>query len=616
MVVAQSEEEATRVASLQALGRIGEAEATLFLIQQAMASSGREQEAARHALSRLRGADPVILEALEAGNPALRPELLNTVIARRISEAAPLLLDQFVEADMSQRGELLQALAEVADPEHLDMIIPLLLAVDEPAESEQVMGVVATVAERSESAETSIASISAALQEETEPAAKRNLYAALGKIADPLALPLLEQGLEDADARQTVVEALGAWPNDAPMPLLRAAMERFAGSEEGARALAGYVRLAGLDKERTPEATVGLYKEAMAFAETPEDKQLVIAAIGTTGNASALPALYDALISDNPEVALAAVRALGAWPDASPMTRLELLAKDGPDALKLEALRGYLRLVGINHEIGGEEAAARFREALSLAPNPAEKKRIMSGLANADTLGALLVVSEYLDDPELKSEAQVAVIKIAANIVGSHPGQVRDVLDKVETVAESDFIRGEINKVREQIARFEDYITAWEAAGTYTLDDADLKALFDAEFPPEQQDADIHWRPIPVGTNNGMPFLIELDKAFGGNNRVAYLRTNVWSDAARDVLLEVGTDDGVKIWLNGELVHAHHATRPVAPAQDTAEAALQEGWNAVLMKVTQGGGEWSACLRFRTPDGGPIEGLRASTTPN
>ena len=201
-------------------------------------------------------------------------------------------------------------------------------------------------------------------------------------------------------------------------------------------------------------------------------------------------------------------------------------------------------------------------------------------------------------------------------MVGSHPGQVRDILDKVEAVAESDFIRGEINKVREQIARFEDYITAWEAAGPYTLDNADLKDLFDAEFPPEQQDADIHWRSIPIGTNTRMPFLIELDKFFGGDNRVAYLRTNVWSDAAKDALLEVGSDDGVKVWINGELVHAHHATRPVAPAQDTVETALQEGWNAVLMKVTQGGGEWKACLRFRTPDGGPIEGLRASTTPN
>ena len=40
-------------------------------------------------------------------------------------------------------------------------------------------------------------------------------------------------------------------------------------------------------------------------------------------------------------------------------------------------------------------------------PSTEVKKRIMSGLANADTLGALLVVAEYLDDPELKNEAQV-----------------------------------------------------------------------------------------------------------------------------------------------------------------------------------------------------------------
>ena len=112
-----------------------------------------------------------------------------------------------------------------------------------------------------------------------------------------------------------------------------------------------------------------------------------------------------------------------------------------------------------------------------------------------------------------------------------------------------------------------------------------------------------------------MPYLVELNKVLDGDNRVAYLRTNVWSPAACDALLEIGSDDGNKVWLNDELVNAVNAVRPVAPAQDTAKIQLKEGWNTLLVKVTQGGGEWSLCLRIRAADGNPLNGLRTSIRP-
>ncbi len=70
---------------------------------------------------------------------------------------------------------------------------------------------------------------------------------------------------------------------------------------------------------------------------------------------------------------------------------------------------------------------------------------------------------------------------------------------------------------------------------------------------------------MPVGTNADQPWLIELDKveALAGDNRVAYLRTKVWSPKEQKARLELGSDDGVKVWLNGQLVHANNAVRPV-----------------------------------------------------
>ncbi len=117
---------------------------------------------------------------------------------------------------------------------------------------------------------------------------------------------------------------------------------------------------------------------------------------------------------------------------------------------------------------------------------------------------------------------------------------------------------------------------------------------------------------MSLGTSAGRPWLIELDKdpALAGENRVAYLRTRVWSPQEQKAQIELGSDDGVKVWLDGRLVHANNATRPAEPGQDKAEVTLKEGWNLLLVKLTQGGGEWALCARLRQADGSGLEGLK------
>ena len=615
MEAAQDEHEAVRIAALKTLAAAGDQKAALFLVERAAATTGAEQDAVRFAISRLKGADKVIVEAYEEGNELLRAELLKAIAARHIKDATPLLIERIPEASPEERLGIMDVLTQIAEPEDLEMIVPLLLSASEAEQGAEMAQVVATVAGRSEAGEGRIDALTKALETNNDPVARANIYATLGKIADDIALPLLEKGMEEQDAgvRLAAVEALANWPNDNVLDMLHAALERFKGTSEGAAALKGYIRVVGLNAERASEDTVALYEAVLPLAVSAAEKQACIAAIGRTGADAALPALYDALASEDMEVARAAVQALGAWPDAVPMARLEIMAKDGPEALRADALRGYFRLIGINHEITEEEAVTRYRQALSLAPNDAERKRIMAGLAAAETIGALNVVLEYLDNPELKSEAEVAAVKIAAKVAGAAPSKVGAAMDKLAAGTENDYVRGEIEKVRQQIARFEDYITAWEVAGPYTDKRDNAKRNFDNAFEPETNgnDTAIVWKIIPVGTNDHMPYLVDLDKALGGDNRVAYLRTNVWSPAACDALLEIGSDDGNKVWLNGELINEVNKVRPVAPAQDTVKIKLKEGWNTLLVKVIQSSGQWSACVRIRTADGKPLQGLHA-----
>jgi len=186
------------------------------------------------------------------------------------------------------------------------------------------------------------------------------------------------------------------------------------------------------------------------------------------------------------------------------------------------------------------------------------------------------------------------------------------VLQKVIQGTKNDTLRQQAQQILDQTDRFEDYIVAWQVSGPYMKENVDGQGLFDVTFAPEQEGQQATWRLVSAGTNEEQPWLVELEKdaAMNGENRVAYLRAQVWSPKEQKAQLELGSDDGVKVWLNDQVVHANNVIRPAAPGQDTAQVTLKEGWNPLLVKLTQGGGQWALAVRFRSPGGGKLEGLK------
>jgi len=88
----------------------------------------------------------------------------------------------------------------------------------------------------------------------------------------------------------------------------------------------------------------------------------------------------------------------------------------------------------------------------------------------------------------------------------------------------------------------------------------------------------------------------------------AYLRARIWSPQAQKAPLQVGTDDGVKVWLNGTQIHANNAARGVTVDEDKIPVELRQGVNELLLKVTNGGGDWGAIARF-VGRGAPVQNL-------
>jgi len=99
--------------------------------------------------------------------------------------------------------------------------------------------------------------------------------------------------------------------------------------------------------------------------------------------------------------------------------------------------------------------------------------------------------------------------------------------------------------------------------------------------------------------------IIDLQKAFAGRPIeyvVAYAFTTVNAPKEGPAVLAIGSDDGVRVWLNGKVVHNLIAARAVTPDQDLVPLNLKAGENTVLVKVENGTGGWGFALRVLSPE--------------
>ena len=110
--------------------------------------------------------------------------------------------------------------------------------------------------------------------------------------------------------------------------------------------------------------------------------------------------------------------------------------------------------------------------------------------------------------------------------------------------------------------------------------------------------------------------VIDLNKSLAKSaNCAAYLRNSLIVDAPCQALLRCGSDDGIVVFLNGEKVYEKAVPRPLTADEDRVELSLRAGENVLMLKVLQGGGDWSAQARVVDLQGRPLAGLRYRLQP-
>jgi HEAT repeat protein len=355
-----------------------------------------------------------------------------------------------------------------------------------------------------------------------------------------------------------------------------------------------------------PEISKAIMVKLSSAGDAPL-KGAMIELLGQLGDPSALATLRGALSDAEVEIRYAAIAGLGRWPTAEPLPDLLRVARDKNDeSCQIRALGAYIDLVSAATSMPAGQKVQCYQTALSLAPGAALKKRVLGALAGVKTLEALQLAASQVPDGQVKEEAALATVTIAKEISGGKAGPVKAALSRVVAASVRTGTREQAQKTLDEIGTTQSYLTDWEVAGPYMEKGKNYSQLFDVPFDPEKPQANVEWRKMPVTTSGPHLAYCDLLKELkGGEQRVAYLRTQIESEDAKSVTLEIFSDDGVKVWLNGKVIHTNNIARPIMPEPDRVTATLQKGINRLMLKVTQNNLPWGAIVRVR--EAKPVE---------
>ena len=152
--------------------------------------------------------------------------------------------------------------------------------------------------------------------------------------------------------------------------------------------------------------------------------------------------------------------------------------------------------------------------------------------------------------------------------------------------------------------------------GAGALDEEPVKG--EANLKPEAGDKvdvdgkDLTWKECPAKDQ-----ILDFNGLLGKRteNSVGYAVAYITADAdVADLTLKLGSDDQVKVYLNGKPIHSNDEGRPFEKDEDSVLGlSLRRGLNVLVVKLINEEEDWAVSARFVDKDGKPVAGLKATT---
>jgi len=203
-----------------------------------------------------------------------------------------------------------------------------------------------------------------------------------------------------------------------------------------------------------------------------------------------------------------------------------------------------------------------------------------------------------LDDPSAELRRDAVAVKLELGLKTANPTAkyFQDLLSHARDRDQVDTIAKELKKLGVEIDQTKHYgfVTRWNLVGPFD----NVKGVgFHNVYLPEKgvdvnatyagkQNQNVRWKEHTTDKALGM---VDLNEAIGKlKGAVAYAHAVVTSDAERPVELRCGSNNAVRMWLNGKEVYFreeyHHG---LSMDQHVGQGTLKVGRNEILVKICQ-----------------------------
>ncbi len=334
--------------------------------------------------------------------------------------------------DAAIRETALTVLGRIGGPAEADVLLSALTDEARPAEAAAALGGLATMAGAAID-ERILGALASAGTSATARVKLIRLVA--GRAPNNASGALFQQAAaDDAKVRVAALAALGALAAAQDLPALLALVKTAPDDAVRGAAESAFCSTCGrTDSGATGGATV------LAELQQATDASLIpswIRMLTRLGHAPALPAIQAALGNTHESVVTTAIDQLGRWPDPGPIDDLLARAESAANPAQRQlALRAAIQLAWAaadQHQRPDEVVAGWLQRAAKAAQSVEDRRLVLSGLGRVKHLASLALLVPYLDQPEVRTEAAVAVIQIAPALVKlDDASAVKQALDKI-----------------------------------------------------------------------------------------------------------------------------------------------------------------------------------------
>jgi len=384
----------------------------------------------------------LIINSLKSEHPQMQSLALRFMRNLKGPVAAGALAEELPNISPANRTMVLVFLGEMGE----SIARPAVLkTIEDPDEAVRLAGLQALAQLGSSADVVMLAKMAAAETGPIRDAARNALDRISGLEVDSAVMAALgNSSLADVKERMELLRCLGERHTEAAMALLiknaghedqavRLAAEEALGKVAGGDGMPDLVKLlknapTTSDSKAIEKAIITVNSRlddvnksadilAAAYPDAgPAAKAAILGILGNIGSGQAIAVVRSAIKDPDENLQGEAVRVLADWPNVAAADDLLNIVKSSQKMnYQILALRGYIRLAGLKGE-SSDEQLDMYKTALQLAERTEEKKLILSGLSQLASEKALEMVKPYLEDNQLKAEAQEAAKKIQSRM--------------------------------------------------------------------------------------------------------------------------------------------------------------------------------------------------------